>query len=35
MLEIEAAKIAEQKGNATEKKFAGQMITDHTKLVRN
>src|SRR3984957_3580863 len=31
MLEIEAAKIAEQKGNATEKKFAGQMITDHTK----
>jgi putative membrane protein len=31
MLEIEAAKIAEQKGNATEKKFAEQMITDHTK----
>jgi len=31
MLEIEAAKIAEQKGNANEKKFAEQMITDHTK----
>jgi putative membrane protein len=31
MLEIEAGKIAEQKGNATEKTFAGQMITDHTK----
>jgi putative membrane protein len=31
MLEIEAAKIAEQKGNPTEKKFAEQMITDHTK----
>ncbi|WP_426435541.1 DUF4142 domain-containing protein [Bradyrhizobium genosp. P] len=31
MLEIEAAKIAQQKGNATEKKFADQMITDHTK----
>jgi putative membrane protein len=31
MLEIEAAKIAEQKGNATEKKFAAQMVTDHTK----
>src|SRR6201992_2811021 len=31
MLEIEAAKIAEQKGNADEKKFAGQMVTDHTK----
>ena len=31
MLEIEAAKIAQQKGNADEKKFAGQMITDHTK----
>jgi len=29
MLEIEAAKIAEQKGNANEKKFAEQMITDH------
>jgi putative membrane protein len=31
MLEIEAAKVAQQKGNATEKTFAGQMITDHTK----
>jgi putative membrane protein len=31
MLEIEAAKIAEQKGNAEEKRFAAQMITDHTK----
>jgi putative membrane protein len=31
MLEIEAAKIAQQKGNADEKTFAGQMITDHTK----
>src|SRR6201989_1302083 len=31
MLEIEAAKIAQQKGNADEKKFAEHMITDHTK----
>jgi putative membrane protein len=31
MLEIGAAKIAEQKGNADEKKFAEQMVTDHTK----
>ena len=31
MLEIESSKIAQQKGNADEKKFAGQMITDHTK----
>ena len=31
MLEIDAAKIAEQKGNADEKHFAQQMITDHTK----
>jgi putative membrane protein len=31
MLEIEAAKIAQQMGNADEKKFAEQMITDHTK----
>ena len=31
MLEIDAAKIAQQKGNADEKKFAEQMITDHTK----
>lgn len=31
MLEIAAAKIAQQKGNAAEKTFAAQMITDHTK----
>ena len=31
MLEIEAAKIAQQKGDADEKKFAEQMIADHTK----
>jgi putative membrane protein len=31
MLEIEAAKIAQRKGNAGEKKFAQMMITDHTK----
>ncbi|MTV11977.1 MULTISPECIES: DUF4142 domain-containing protein [Bradyrhizobium] len=31
MLEIEAPKIAQQKGNAAEKKFADQMVTDHTK----
>lgn len=31
MLEIAAAKIAQDKGNADEKKFAGQMIIDHTK----
>jgi putative membrane protein len=31
MLEIEAAKIAEQKGNADEKKFAAEMVADHTK----
>jgi putative membrane protein len=31
MLEIEAAKIAQQKGSADEKKFAAMMITDHTK----
>jgi putative membrane protein len=31
MLEIAAAKIAQQKGNDAEKKFAGEMITDHTK----
>src|SRR4051812_23750299 len=31
MLEIEAAKIAQQKGNADEKKFAEQMVTDHGK----
>jgi putative membrane protein len=31
MLEIAAAKIAEGKGDVEEKKFAAQMITDHTK----
>lgn len=31
MLEIESSKLAEQKGNADEKTFAAQMITDHTK----
>src|SRR5436305_38991 len=31
MLEIEAARVAQQKGNAEEKKFAEQMIADHTK----
>ena len=31
MLEIAAAKVAQEKGNADEKQFAGQMITDHTK----
>lgn len=31
MLEIAAAKVAQQKGNAEEKQFAAQMITDHTK----
>ena len=31
MTEIEAAKIAQDKGNAAEKSFASQMIADHTK----
>jgi putative membrane protein len=31
MLEIESSKVAQQKGNATEKTFAGQMIMDHMK----
>src|SRR3984957_3758903 len=31
MLEIEASKIAQTKGDAQEKKFAGEMITDHNK----
>ncbi|AWL99906.1 DUF4142 domain-containing protein [Bradyrhizobium amphicarpaeae] len=31
MFEIESSKLAEQKGNAEEKSFAQQMITDHTK----
>jgi putative membrane protein len=31
MFEIESSKLAEQKGNASEKTFASQMVTDHTK----
>jgi putative membrane protein len=31
MFEIESNKLAEQKGNAQEKTFAQQMVTDHTK----
>jgi len=31
MFEIESSKLAEQKGNAQEKRFAQQMVTDHTK----
>jgi putative membrane protein len=31
MMEIESSKIAQQKGNADEKKFASQMIADHSK----
>ena len=31
MTEIEAAKVAQQKGNAEEKKFAKMMLADHTK----
>ena len=31
MFEIEASKLAEQKGTAQEKTFARQMVTDHTK----
>lgn len=31
MFELESNKLAQQKGNATEKTFAAQMITDHTK----
>jgi putative membrane protein len=31
MLEIAAGKVAQEKGNAEEKKFAEQMITDHSK----
>jgi putative membrane protein len=31
MLEIEAAKVAQQKGDADDEKFADMMITDHTK----
>jgi putative membrane protein len=35
MLEIAAAKIAQEKGNAGEKKFAAQMVTDHTKTTND
>jgi putative membrane protein len=31
MFEIEASKLAQQRGNAGEKSFASQMVTDHTK----
>jgi putative membrane protein len=31
MFEIESSKLAQQKGEAGEKTFAGQMVTDHTK----
>jgi putative membrane protein len=31
MFEIESSKVAQDKGNAAEKSFASQMITDHTK----
>jgi len=31
MFEIESSKLAEQKGNAQEKTFGQQMVTDHTK----
>jgi putative membrane protein len=31
MFEIQASKVAQDKGNAPEKKFATQMVTDHTK----
>src|ERR1700761_4231250 len=33
MLEIGAAKIAQQKGDADEKKFAEQMVTDPTRTI--
>jgi putative membrane protein len=35
MLELAAAKLAEGKGNAEEKKFAEQMITDHTQTSKD
>jgi putative membrane protein len=35
MLEIAAAKVAEEKGNADEKKFAEAMTTDHTQTSRD
>lgn len=35
MLEIAAARIAQQKGNADEQAFAAQMITDHSKTTKD
>jgi putative membrane protein len=35
ILELAAAKIAAEKGNADEKKFAEQMTTDHTKTSKD
>jgi putative membrane protein len=35
MMEIAAAKLAQEKGNADEKKFAEQMVTDHTKTTND
>jgi putative membrane protein len=35
ILEIAAAKVAQQKGNPEEKKFADQMITDHTQTSKD
>lgn len=35
ILELAAAKIAAEKGNADEKKFAAQMTTDHTKTSKD
>jgi putative membrane protein len=35
LMEIAAAKLAQEKGNADEKKFAEQMVTDHTKTTKD
>jgi putative membrane protein len=35
LMEIAAAKLAQEKGNADEKKFAQQMTTDHTKTTKD
>jgi putative membrane protein len=35
MLEIASSKLAQEKGNADDKKFAQQMITDHTKTTND
>jgi putative membrane protein len=35
MFELQSSKLAEQKGTAQEKRFAGQMITDHTKTTND